>query len=424
MFSFIHAADLHLDSPLEGLDEDAPKEAIRDATSKALRNLVRLAIEQSVQFVVLAGDIYDHNPRDYAPGFFFNECMKKLDEKGIQVFLTYGNHDAASILTKTLPLPKNVYAFHSKRAHTFTHVPGVAIHGRSFPQKDVPADFARSYPAPDSERFNIGVLHTSLNGAKGAKDHPEYAPCSIDHLAALNYDYWALGHIHKREEVRGENPVIVYPGNIQGRHVRETGPKGCYVVTVDDEKQITGLTFHPLDVVRWDTYEHDPKGENDLEKLVGQSCEGIRPRLEMAGDRLLVIRLYIRGSTPLHVRFQTRRVDAVAQFRAGALNEFGDSVWIESVRFETSMPSSGDNLPQLPDDALTEIQGVLSELKNDPVRLAEVIKDLETLNDKLPSQLRDGADPLLITDPVWAAKVLDRIYPLLTDADFLLGDGK
>ena len=246
---FIHAADLHLDSPLHGLEryEGAPVDEIRSATRRALENLVALAIEQRVDFVLLAGDQYDGDHDDYRTVLFFTQQMIRLRDADIRVFAITGNHDATSKMTKSLRLPDNVRLLSPKKPETIAPDDlGVAIHGRGFAKQAEFENFVPDYPAARAGRFNIGLLHTSLDGREG---HAAYAPCSVADLRSKGYDYWALGHVHQRQDVAKE-PLIVFPGNVQGRHIREAGAKGCMLVTVDEQGRAT-MEFVALDVFRW-----------------------------------------------------------------------------------------------------------------------------------------------------------------------------
>jgi len=212
MFKFVHAADIHLDSPLRGLDryEGAPVDRVRSSTRKALEAMVDLAIEEAAAFVLLSGDVFDGDWRDYKTGLYFIDQMSKLGRAGVRVFMLRGNHDAANRSMKRLALPDNVYEFGSRRPETERLDDlGVVLHGQSFPAGAVTMDLAAGYPDAVPGMFNIGLLHTSLNGRPG---HDTYAPCTTDSLTARGYDYWALGHVHEREVVR-ENPLIVFPGN-------------------------------------------------------------------------------------------------------------------------------------------------------------------------------------------------------------------
>ena len=242
----MHAADIHLDSPLIGLPDTEGRvaERIRTAPRAAFGLLVQQAIEDEIDFLVIAGDLYDGTWRDYKTGLFFAEQMGRLNQAGIQVFLLHGNHDAQSEITKPLVLPDNVSVFGFRRAETFRiEELNVALHGQSFRQAAVTDNLVPGYPSPIKDTFNIGVLHTAL-GRMG--EHANYAPCSLEELMAKGYDYWALGHVHRRQ-VLHEQPHVVFPGNLQGRHVRETGPKGAYLVTVETG-EVADLTHLEMDV--------------------------------------------------------------------------------------------------------------------------------------------------------------------------------
>jgi len=228
VFIFLHAADVHLDSPLHGLEryEGAPIDEIRTTTRRAFDNLVDLAINEAVDFVLLAGDLYDGDWKDFNTGLYFVERMGRLRDAGIKVFIIAGNHDAASQITKRLKLPDNVKTFSTRHPERIIlDELDVAIYGQGFANRAVTDDLSQAYENGDPQLFNIGLLHTCLDGKPG---HEPYAPCKIDGLRSKGYEYWALGHVHKREIIT-QDPWIVFPGNTQGRHMRETGNKGCYL---------------------------------------------------------------------------------------------------------------------------------------------------------------------------------------------------
>src|SRR6185312_5708311 len=213
MFKFLPAADIHLDSPLRGLDryEGCPSEEIRGATRRALDNMVRLAVEEKVAFVLIAGDVYDGDWKDHNTGLWFVRRMAELRDSGIRVFLIRGNHDAKNRMTRDLRLPDNVTSLDVNRPQTchLDDVP-VAIHGQGFASQAVTDDLAANYPAADPGCFNVGMLHTSVHGREG---HDRYAPCTVEALRAKNYGYWALGHVHTREVLDAREGPIVFPGN-------------------------------------------------------------------------------------------------------------------------------------------------------------------------------------------------------------------
>ena len=273
MFKFIHSADIHLDSPLKGLEkyEGAPVDEIRGATRRALENLVQLAKNEQVDFVLIAGDVYDGNWKDHNTGLFFYRQMMELRDADIAVYLISGNHDAANKMTKSLRLPENPDGSAMRLSSTKPETVkssrldelGVAIHGRGFFKQAEMGNLAVEYPLAVAGHYNIGILHTSLSGLEG---HEPYAPCSIGDLRSKDYNYWALGHIHS-PEVMCDEPHVVFSGNIQGRHIREDGKKGCYVVTVD-EKHGANLRFEPLDVFRWHTLDINAEGAASAEEVV------------------------------------------------------------------------------------------------------------------------------------------------------------
>ncbi len=199
MIKFLHAADIHLDSSLHGLEryEGAPVDEIRSATRRAFDNLIDLAIDEEVEFVLLAGDLYDGDWKDYNTGLYFMGCMERLQESGIRVFVVAGNHDAASQITRHLRLPDNVTMFSTRTPEkVILDDLDVVIVGQGFATRAVTEDLSQAYPQGDSQLFNIGLLHTCLDGKPG---HEPYAPCSVDGLRSKGYQYWALGHVHKCE---------------------------------------------------------------------------------------------------------------------------------------------------------------------------------------------------------------------------------
>ncbi|MDP1797900.1 MAG: DNA repair exonuclease [Planctomycetaceae bacterium] len=377
-FTFIHAADIHLDSPLHGLQryDGAPVDAIRQSTREALKRLVDLAIARRVNFVVIAGDLYDGDWRDYKTGLFFVAQSQRLQEAGIPLFLIAGNHDAQNLMTKSLTLPKNTTLLSADRPQT-VHLDdlGVAIHGQSFATRAVFDDLSTAYPPGVRGLFNIGVLHTC--GATGGEGHEPYAPCTFDGLKSRQYQYWALGHVHQRA-VLLEDPVVTFAGNIQGRHIRETGPKGCWLVTVDDHQRAT-LNFEPLDVLRWertaipiDAITH----EDDLWPAVSQQLS----QLEHAAEGLpLAVRIVLTGTSTLHDRLHARRDHIVNQIRSVGLQAGGGRIWIEKVSLHTQPPRRTEATPSVDDGPWDELTTVIAELRSNPDDFQTVSGDIVEL---------------------------------------------
>jgi exonuclease SbcD len=299
-FTFLHASDLHLGSPFIGLalkDEDVAKR-FASASREAFSDLVSQAIELKVAFVVIAGDLYDGEWKDTSIGLFFNREVARLDRASIPVFLLKGNHDAESVVTKAVSLPTCVHQFPSNKAKTFRIDDlKVAIHGRSFPERAVSENYVPGYPDPVEGWFNIGVLHTACGGRVG---HANYAPCSLDDLIRRGYQYWALGHVHEYEEL-ARDPWIVFPGNLQGRSVRECGPKGAVLVDVVDG-HVSAVRRLILDHARWAVVSVDLSGIVDEAVVLQEIEKAIRPAASLAEGRLLAVRVRLEGHTSLHHR--------------------------------------------------------------------------------------------------------------------------
>lgn len=407
---FIHTADLHLDSPLKGLSSyaDAPAERLRTATRDAFHNLVTQAINEEVDFMVIAGDVYDGDWKDFNTGLFFVRQMGRLRHAGIPVFILYGNHDADSEMTRSLELPDNVHVFPSRKAETFRiESQKVALHGRSFKVAKTTENLLPSYPDPVTGWLNIGVLHTAL---EGKTEHAKYAPCSVAELQARGYQYWALGHVHEHWMMRG-NVTIAYPGNLQGRHIRELGARGALLVTAADS-EITEIDRLEVDVLRWHELEVDISAVRDRREAIRAAGHELERALDSSPSHLpLAVRVLFKGQSEAHTELVADegqlRLEVIAQ--AVALD--ADRVWIEKVKV-VSEALQTDQLTSANDEA----QGALAELatlalaaKDDPQFVQSVRADWLALLDKLPHEVLEASPDLkaLRKDPV--AQLPDRL---------------
>lgn len=407
---FLHAADIHLDSPLHRLDyyEGAPVEELRQATRRALENLVALAIAEGVSFVVIAGDLYDGDWRDYNTGLYFISQMSRLREAGIPVYIIAGNHDAASKITRTLRLPQGVEVFPSDTPATIRiDKLDVAVHGQSFASPSIRKDLSAKYPSPLQGYFNIGILHTCATGREG---HEPYAPCTLEGLVSKGYDYWALGHVHQ-QEVLLEDPPIVFPGNIQGRHIRETGPKGCMLVTLDDSGR-PRADFKPLDVIRWFRIEVDATvgktGYEVVDLIVGR----LEKLLEDNEGLPLVVRLEIVGNSKAHDELASDIERWTSEIRSAALDTGGGRIWIEKVKLRTRLPLDIQTLESA-SGPVGELIHYLDDVTSDPDRLralSDVLNDLEV---KLPKELKQGEERITLDDTTWLNDILEQVRPML-----------
>lgn len=403
---FLHAADLHLDSPLRGLDryEGAPVERLRTATRGALGALVDRALAEPVDFVLFAGDLYDRDWQDFHTGLFFREQMVRLDRAGIRVFIAHGNHDAQGVISRQLSLPANVTVFSSRTPETARiDALGVAIHGRSFPDRAVGEDWVPTYPAPVAGCFNIGVLHTSLGGRPG---HDTYAPTELATLCAKGYDYWALGHVHARELVC-EAPRVVFPGNLQGRHANETGPKGCELVRVEAGR--IEAEFIALDVVRWHQVELALDGVDTVAGLHQAFHVALAPLRAEAADRLLALRISLRGVSALFDLEARQPGGLEAELRAAAQDVTGADVWIERVRVALTAPFDRDALLAR-DDAIGEFVRLAEAYSND-------LDSFKALAHAKLGGLLGGLAPELASDDIPRLDSPDELRQLLNDAE-------
>ena len=390
-FRFVHTGDIHLDSPLKGLSgqQGAAAERIRIATRAAFDILVTQAVDDQVAFVIIAGDLYDGDWRDYQTGLFFVRQMGRLAQAKIPVFLLYGNHDAENRITRRLVLPSNVRVFSTRRPETFLlEDHPVAVHGQSFPKRDVTENLVPAYPSLTDGCFNIGVLHTGLGGMGG---HPNYAPCAIEDLLNKGYNYWALAHVHQAI-VLHERPHVAFCGNLQGRHIRESGPKGALLVSVEDG-QVEDIAPLHVDVVRW-THLRVPVDQcasvvdavDCIRQAIGQAVER-----DLHG-RLLACRVELTGRTGLHGALLSSVEQLLAEARAAALGLGEEVAWIERLLIATETPETSASRK----DALGDLQRMIASASSDAGFQALLSSDLADLIRKLPHEVRaDAEDPVL-----------------------------
>ncbi len=385
-FTFLHAADLHLDSPLRGLEADAPAERIRGATRQALVNLVDLALAEQVAFVLLAGDLYDGDWQDYPTGHFLIGQLGRLTGAGIPVYAISGNHDAQSVLTRQLPWPQRATLFDTAAAHSHD-VPGlnVVIHGQGFAHQAVTDNLARDFPQPVPGKLNIGLLHTAC----GNTAHGNYAPCTVEQLVAHGYDYWALGHVHTRGELGRHPSWVVFPGNLQGRHINEDGPKGATLVRVRDGRMTP--EHRTLDVVRWARIGVDLAGA-DTDATLGERIRAsLLSHAEAAGDRLLAARVELVGATPLHARLMRDPAATREEVRAelGGLG-LGERVWLEKIVIGTT-PSIDLSTWRASSDAVAVLLRCLEDEPSAPI--TEQARDYATHMLGRAARLREALGP-------------------------------
>lgn len=337
-FHFVHTADIHLDSPLHSLALRDPDiaELIGGATRQAFGQTIDLCLDERVDALMIAGDLYDGDQTSIKTALFLAEQLRRLDEAGIRTFIVRGNHDARSRITRELTLPERVKVFGGRDEAVELERPRgeipVAVHGVSFAKHQAPESLVPKFRPAVADAFNIGLLHTSLGGSP---NHDPYAPCSVAELAATGFDYWCLGHIHKRE-VHSKDPFVVMPGIPQGRHIGEDGPRSLTVVRIGDDRSVS-CREHSVCVAQFERVTVDLTGVEERREM----AERIGAKVEAAQNGVVadhvVIRLKLRGQTALN--WQLRRDPETVEAEARRASR-ADETWIEKVELETEEPGA------------------------------------------------------------------------------------
>lgn len=372
MVKLLHTADLHLDSPLRTLALRDPvlKEHVETATRGALARIVDIAVEEGVAALLVAGDLYDGGQRSMKTAAFLIDQFQRLADAGIRVFLIRGNHDAESRITAEIGWPDNVHRFDGRGGHVVLGETGIAIHGVSFSKPRASESLVGRYH-PVKDMVNVALMHTSLGGADG---HDPYAPCSVADLAGAGFDYWALGHIHRRA-VHHEHPFVVMPGMPQGRDMGEDGAKSATLIHVDDGR--LRIEDRPTARILFLRVDCDVDGAGDMAEVHA----AVRSALaDVAGAVPAIVRLRLTGRTGLTWRIR-RDLDLVEAAAAEAGAPRG--VWIDRVVVETGMPT------EEPDAGPAgELAGLIAEIAARPGFEAEALSAVAEMVDDLPAELR------------------------------------
>lgn len=388
-FRFVHTADLHLDSPLKSLAlrDDALAELVATASRDALTAIVDLCLAEDVEALIVAGDLYDGQETSMKTAAFLAAEMTRLADGGVRVFIVRGNHDAQSTITKELQLPPAVQVFDGRGGFvSFESRDGleIAVHGVSFSQAHMPDSLLPKYKPPVQNAFNIGVMHTSLDGAPG---HDPYAPVSAAALADHGYDYWALGHIHRRA-VHNVSPAIVMPGIPQGRHVNEDGPKSVTLATVADGGAVT-LAERSVAQVAFARLAVDLPEDEDWDGLRRRLTGAFSAVAEQASAPENILRLEL--TTADDFAWRLRRDADLLRETATEIAGRIDGVWVEKIAVETR--DVADAASATPAAELHEFFAETLATPEFQTEAAEIVAALVSTPD-IPAELRDdfGAD--------------------------------
>lgn len=310
-FRFLHAADLHLDAPFDGLAARDPelRQRLLEASAEALDALVALAIREQVLFVALAGDLHDGAVHGLRGQVRLHAALSRLDDAGIHTFIVHGNHDPVDEGWSAIrSWPDRVHVFPAGRAETveLRAADGgrVTVSGTSFPLRHVQESLLPLFGRPKGEGFHVGILHAHVGSDTV---HSPYNPCSLDALAQSGHDAWLLGHIHARQVLRTQAPFIAYAGTLQGRSFKpsEQGPKGALLCEVSrgrivcQEVDLAPVRFHDVSL--------DCTGIDDLAEVMEQLRE---TAADLPADgRMLLLRATLTGHTPLFHRLQGEEAD-------------------------------------------------------------------------------------------------------------------
>ena len=407
MIRILHTADVHLDSPLRSLAlrNSGLRDTIAAASRSAFSGLVDFAISNEVSAVLIAGDLFDGKERSARTGAFLVAELDRLGQAGIRVFYIKGNHDAENPITGTLDLPSNVHVFDARGGREQL-ADDVWIHGVSFGDRHAPDSLLPRFKAPVPGAVNIALMHSSLGGVAG---HDIYAPCSVADLVGAGFDYWALGHIHKRQ-VHSEKPWVVMPGTPQARDIGEAGPKSATLLTVEEGRiDVTEVPTSAVEFVQSDLDITDAESDEALRGLLKTHLSATARALSAPVG---VVRLTLTGRPPRHWQVLRDR-DVWAE----QVNEFAEAtgdLWIDKLVFHLSPPAADDETS----GAVDELAATMAAIRAEPGFIAQARDEVEAVLQDLPVGLRDR----LMADEAARDALVDRVTR--TGADLVLAQMK
>jgi DNA repair exonuclease SbcCD nuclease subunit len=410
---FVHASDLHLDATFGGVDasDDKVAGALERSTLEAFDRVIQLCIDRGVDFLVIAGDLYNSVNHSLRAELAFQQGMRRLSDADIAAFIVRGNHDPADGWSAGLELPESVVVFPTDRVerHEVAREGKVlcAVYGRSFATSQVTDNLALGFQRGANDPYAVGVLHSNVGQREGWDN---YAPSSVDDLRAAGMDYWALGHVHVAGRVM-DNPPALYPGSTQGLNPTEEGPRGCYVVHLDEDGAIE--EFVETASVRWRSLSiesSDVQGIDDLRTALELACVGIR---ESSAGLPVIVRLELTGRTAVHADLGRPGVlaDLVADLRQDQL-DLDPWIWVDRILDRTRPMIDLDVI--LAEEGLRgDLARIARDLAQDPVEAGRFLEDVLA-----PVQFALAAQPEIdIEAEEVVARALDLCLDLLSEEE-------
>lgn len=395
MIKLLHTADIHLDSPLKSLALRDPdlRERVQAATRGAFTRIVDTALNEDVAGLLIAGDLYDGAARSARTAAFLTTQLDRLRAACIPVFLIKGNHDAENPITGEVALPDNVHVFSGRGGAVQLGAHDIWIHGVSFSGRHAPDSLLPKFAPPVAGAVNIALLHSSLAGAAG---HDTYAPCTVAELGAMGFDYWALGHIHKRQ-IHSQAPWIVMPGTPQGRDIGEPGPQSATLLSIEGSQisvsdcHTSQVEFLPVEVDVTDCEDEDALRDH-LRKTIQQCAASLQ-------SDAAILRLRLTGG--LARRWQVERDrDTWAETVSGMARETG-CLWVEKLEIALTDPDG----PRIDSSATAELSALMQAIRTEPGYAAQIEAQLAEILSDLPAHIRAA----LIPDEAAATTLAQRL---------------
>lgn len=369
---------MHLDSPFSGMRGEAPgqiADTLHEATFDAYDNIIRLCLEERVDALLVAGDIYDGADRSLRAQLRFVDGLQKLENAGIRSFICHGNHDPLDGWEAGLDLPRGCVRFGPdvEGKPVFPREPERAmVYGISYPKRNVSENLSLRFTETRSE-FSIGLLHANVGGNTG---HDSYAPCTVDDLAMADINYWALGHVHTRQILREKDPAVVYPGNTQGRHPNEPGPRGVYLVEVDEGTP--RLEFREMDGVRWKTLSLDIGELDEMQDLINAVDSKAGSALEASGGRSVIVRINLTGRGRLHRTLRREGTGGILEQINRSSGSSGPWIWCDDISLNTALPIDREEVARQ-DDFTGYLARLAADLRANPAELDKLRGSLQEL---------------------------------------------